>query len=207
MENQVYKDQIEAVLPRVLAYFDNSKVSKTFGIGDRQYWGWKLIDFPNATFQGAVHGLARLVSYNALPFELSPNSIITRVINIIISTKKITRSDGSLEEAFPYESSYCVTALVAYDFLSALLLLEDKINKSNKEKMLAVIRPMIGFLVKNSEHHAIISNHLATAVAALVKWDCVTGENTSSKQESLLSIIYQHQSLKEWEVSSHHRQT
>ena len=44
-------------LPRVLSLFDNDITSKSFGIGDRKFWAWAIIDFPNGTFQGAAHVL------------------------------------------------------------------------------------------------------------------------------------------------------
>ena len=46
-----YLKQIEIVLPRLLAFFDQNQINKTFGVGDRIYWGWKTIDFINANYQ------------------------------------------------------------------------------------------------------------------------------------------------------------
>lgn len=193
-----YKNQIDVVLPRILALFDNSKISKTFGIGDRTFWGWKLIDFPNGTFQGAVHGLARLVSFNMLPDYISSASIVNRIVNIIRETDKIIRPDGSTEEAFPYESSYCVTGLVAYDFLSALILLKDRLDEVTFNELTEVVKRLITFLLKNKEEHAIITNHLATVVAALTKWDHIVGSDSSHKINELLKTIYTNQSSEGW---------
>ena len=47
-------------IPRVLSLFDNEKFSKTYGIGDRNYWAWAQTDFPNGTYQGFVNGLTKL---------------------------------------------------------------------------------------------------------------------------------------------------
>ena len=76
--------------------------------------------------------LSKVVSTDYLSFGFQDfghtnqvkNSFITRIQSIFAGTKSITRKDGSLEEAFPNEGSYCVTALVAFDFLVTLDLLK-----------------------------------------------------------------------------------
>ena len=55
-----YIGEIERVLPRLLALYDDAPASPTYGFGDRLHWAWKLTDFANGTFQGAAHGLAIL---------------------------------------------------------------------------------------------------------------------------------------------------
>ena len=42
---------------------------------------------------------------------------------MVQASRRLTRRDGSLEEAFPHEGSYCVTTLVAFDLLCTLELL------------------------------------------------------------------------------------
>ena len=50
-----YYKEIKNNLPRILSFYDFDKTSKTFGLGDRYHWAWGLIDFSNATYQGAVN--------------------------------------------------------------------------------------------------------------------------------------------------------
>ncbi|HLE10822.1 MAG: hypothetical protein A2504_11755 [Bdellovibrionales bacterium RIFOXYD12_FULL_39_22] len=198
MKENIYQKQIEMVLPRILALFDKSPQSKTYGLADRFYWGWKLIDFPNGTFQGAVHGLARLVNAGLIPLPFSEKKIIQRILSAISATKKITRSNGSLEEAFPYESSFCVTALVAYDFLAAYELLGGRLNAEEQKSILETVSPLINFIIKNDETHAVISNHLATAVAAIFYWEKYSKKSCDGRGEELLKIILDNQSSEGW---------
>lgn len=193
-----YLQEVHANLPRLLALFDRDPFSPTLGVGDRLYWSWKLKDFGNGTFQGAVHGLARLISEQALPEWLSEPSILKRIDAMIMGTKRLTRRDGSLEEAFPYESSFCVTALVAYDLLSCIALLRDRLSTEQKDRWLSVVAPMIAFLKCADETHAIISNHLATAVAGLLRWQELTGEPTDVRAHELLGRILEHASSEGW---------
>ncbi|MSQ94959.1 MAG: hypothetical protein EXR98_10450 [Gemmataceae bacterium] len=193
-----YLDQAWAVLPRLLALFDTNKAAPTFGLGDRFHWGWKLIDFGNGTFQGAAHGLARLLTMDALPDYLSHAALLARIDAMFQGTQHLRRPNGSMEEAFPYESSYCVTALVAYDLLSAIELLDGLLSQRSRDAYLAIVQPMIGFLHHADEHHAFISNHLATAVATLVKWHMLTGESGEQRAQEFLERILREQSPEGW---------
>jgi len=193
-----YSSQVLSVLPRLLSMFDNDPLSATHGIGDRYRWAWKLIDFGNGTFQGAAHGLARLLANDMLPEGISEKSILRRIHSIFYGAKNLQYPNGSLCEAFPYESSFCVTALVAYDLLTTVELLGAKINEEQRKKNFKIIRPLIRFIQQHSETHAFISNHLATAAAALYKWTALTNEDGEKRGAEILNLILENQSKEGW---------
>lgn len=194
-----YIPQIYQVLPRLLALFDRDATSASCGMGDRYHWAWGLIDFGNGTMQGAAHGLAVLWKNGLWPYATERELFLQRIADIFAAAAKLTRRDGSLEEAFPHEGSYCVTALVAFDLLCALDLLKDDVSDSTASEWKATVAPMINFLLKSDETHAIISNHLATAAAALTRWHACTGCLRSERKASeLLSAILHHQSAEGW---------
>jgi hypothetical protein len=193
-----YLVQVERVLPRVLALFDTNPLSPTFGMGDRYYWAWKLIDFGNGTFQGAANGLSRLLAAGLLPAGLAAERIESRIDAMFAGAERLRRRNGSLEEAFPYESSFCVTALVAYDLLSAVENLGPRLTAERRERYLGVVRPMVRFLQTADETHAFISNHLATGAAALTKWTLLTNEPGEARGKALLERIVAGQSAEGW---------
>jgi len=194
-----YLDQVQDNLPRILALFDSDGTSSSYGMGDRYHWAWGLIDFANGTFQGAAHGMARLWHAGLWPLETSPKRFHARLEAIFAATKRLIRKDGSLEEAFPREGSYCVTALVAYDLLCTTSLLREEIPEDKAQSWRAIIAPMIDYLIKADETHAIISNHLATAVAALLHWHRLTNDRRA-EQKALIQLdkILSHQSKEGW---------
>ncbi len=193
-----YLAEIEQTLPRLLSLFNQDATSASYGMGDRYHWAWGLIDFGNGTFQGAAHGLARLLSAGLLASRYDEARILGLIRSMFRGAETLRRADGSMEEAFPYEGSFCVTALVAYDLLSAVELLEGRLTKEEKASYLEVVRPMIGFLDRNDETHALISNHLATAVAALVKWSQLTNGAHSDRAAEILDRILKNQSSEGW---------
>lgn len=193
-----YLDQVYRALPRLLALYDVDPLSATHGLGDRYRWSWRLIDFANGTFQGAANGLARLLANALLPDDLSAAAVLRRIDAMFEGADRLRRPDGSLEEAFPYESSFCVTALVAFDLLTAVELLSPRLGDERRRRYLGIVRPMIGFLDRVDETHAVISNHLATAAAALFKWRALAGEGTEDRARAVLDSLLAVQSDEGW---------
>ena len=194
-----YLDPVKRTLPRLLALFDVDPTSASFGCGDRFRWAWKLIDFGNATFQGAAHGLARLWVEGRWPYATPDAVFLGRIDAMFEGTRHLTRGDGSLEEAFPHEGSFCVTALVAFDLLATVELLDGRVDDARRMRWRATIEPLVSFLLAADETHALISNHLATAVAALVRWSMLTGaKDAEQRARVFLQRVLDAQSAEGW---------
>ena len=192
----IYKKVLKQNLHKLLNLYNTDKLSATYGYADREFWGWKTKDFTNATLQGGVHSLAI-----ALKLELFQNKeefIVLEIIDsAIMAIEKIQDKNGSVVEAYPRENSFCVTALAAFDVLWAVKYLSNRLDNETKQRYFKVIKPLIEFITKNGEEHAIISNHLATGVAAIVLWNHLTGDNYQRDKE-LVQIIYDNQSSEGW---------
>jgi len=185
-------------LPRLYACCDIDPASQTSGWADRSHWAWKTIDFPNATMQGGVHALAV-----AIELELVDNPVwaLGLADSLVAGLAAMTPADGSLCEAYPNERSFCVTALAAFDVLSALDTLGARLEPEKRRRWMETVRPLLGFLVTHDEDHAFISNHLATAVAACFLWARFSGETTGRVAErgrELLRSILARQSAEGW---------
>lgn len=190
--------KIHACLPRLLSLFDVDRTSATHGLGDRLHWAWNIKDFANGTFQGAVNGLARLIVLKGLPDFINEKRLLEFVLIMIEACEPLRRKDGSFEETYPYEGSYCVTSLVASDILAAVLLLQERLTKKQKLRCLDIVKPMIHFLKQNSETHGFISNHLATAALAFYQWHVLTGGDTDKNTDFITQNIIANQSKEGW---------
>lgn len=188
----IYKDILKKNLGKLLNLYDMDPSSPTLGYGDRSYWGWKTSDYANATLQGGVHSLAIALKLNLYENKEVLLLTIDQAINAIPS---IQDTKGGLQEAYPLEHSFCVTALVAFDVLSAVQLLD--LEQAKKDEYLSIVEPLIEFISKYDEEHAIISNHLATAVAAIALWN-KTAKKKNNRDKELLQVIYNHQSKEGW---------
>jgi len=194
----IYLHELHTNIPRLLASFDSNPLSPSYGEGDRFHWAWKLIDFGNGTFQGSANGLARLRMAGLLPNGMNPQAIDQRIVACFIGAERLRRRNGSMEEAFPYESSFCVTALVVYDLLTSIELQGNLLNEKERDERLRVVAPMVHYLHRADEYHAFISNHLATAAAALYKWHNLTGESGEKRGWSILNRLLNQQSEEGW---------
>jgi hypothetical protein len=184
-----YLGEVLASLPRVLSLFDRDPLSPTLGFGDRLHWGWKLTDFANGTFQGAANGLARLCACGLLPASMSTESVIARIEEMIAAIAVMRRRDGSLEEAFPYESSFCVSALAAYDALAAIAVLDARLAPRRRDALLEAVAPAVHYVLKAKEGHGIITNHLSTGAAMLTRWHGLTGGGGAAARKSVEAIL------------------
>jgi len=193
-EMNIYKKTLKANLPRLVNLYNLDPASETYGYGDRLYAKWKISDFVNGTYQGGAHSLA--IAYK-LGLTNNTHFTLQLIDNIIGSLNTITSKNGSLSESYPNESSFCVTALVAFDLLSACQILKKELSKEKLSEYYSLVEPLINFVRKNDEEHAIISNHIATAVAALVLWQDISNED-EPRIDELLEIIYSNQSLEGW---------
>ncbi len=189
-----YRLILQNNLPRLINCFNLDGFSNSFGNADRQYWGWKTTDFPNATMQGGIHALAIAYALGLYGDEKMLNQIFEGCVQAVDKAK--SRS-GGLAEAYPNENSFCVTALVAFDLISAIKILENRLPDFEYRRHLPIIEGLIQFITKNDEEHAIISNHLATGAAAIALWNDLTGFKSTRDQE-LLEVIFQHQSAEGW---------
>jgi hypothetical protein len=190
----IYKEILRQNLPRLLSLYNLDACSATYGFGDRLYWGWKIADFANGTMQGGVHALAIALKLGLLEDEAFTLNLIDAAIKAI---PRIQARNGSMSEAYPGENSFCVTALVAFDVLSAIRLLDHRLEKRQRLDYLQIIRPLIKFITLHDEEHAVISNHLATAAAAITLWSEQSGEDSRRNLE-LLDRIFKHQSEEGW---------
>lgn len=157
-------------IPRLLSLINVDTTHPLYGCGDRRYWAWKTIDFPNGTFQGAAFGFSNLIANNMLPDYLSKAPVLEKILAMISVMPKLVDRNGALGEALPNEGSFCVTGLVLSDCLGAISKLENELDDKQKGLLLKSLEPLVGFLSSQDETHGIISNHLATTALGLVRW-------------------------------------
>jgi hypothetical protein len=194
-----YGAEIAQCLPRLLGQIDTNAASRTRGVADRQFWAWKLIDFPNATPQGAVNGLAHLLSGGEQWHGIADQALLARISDLVAGVGKVMRRDGSLEEALPYERSFCVTALVGFDLLRARDDLMAKGHQGIVDMIEAAAEPLARFVIRSDEKHGFISNHIATAIAFLLRWHAISGDvKADEKAQILLGRLLAAQSDEGW---------
>jgi hypothetical protein len=121
---EIYREKTLLEVPRILGFIDKNEGSETFGCADRYYWHYKFHDYANARFQEVAYLLALLFKNE---FPQDPFFKNEKVLQWAFAAVKfwlgMRNSDGSVNEAYPFERSFCATALGCYAVTEALLIL------------------------------------------------------------------------------------
>ncbi|MDO8555719.1 MAG: hypothetical protein Q7R96_00920 [Nanoarchaeota archaeon] len=162
MNKQVYLDVVLQQVPRLLGLIDRNPLSPTFGCADRQFWHYKVVDFPAARFQESCLTLALLYTLDHPKNPYFKNKLMLQwskaVINFWVNMQ---RSDGSFDEWYPFEHSFVASAFSAAAVAEALLVFPEL---QSPEVMRALER-VGNFLLKSSEVR--VQNQLTGALLAL----------------------------------------
>lgn len=186
-------------LPRLLALYNTDITHPLCGCGDRRFWAWKLIDFPNGTYQGAAFGLSKLLVSDLLPATLDKASLQLRIEQMIEVIPKLTDAHGAVGEALPNEGSFCVTGLVLADCLGAIETLGERLSEERHNTLMNALSPLANFLMRQDETHGIISNHLATCALAMVRWSEATQSKSALDRARMwIDRIKVHSSKEGW---------
>ncbi|HLD06880.1 MAG TPA: hypothetical protein VJC16_05095 [Candidatus Nanoarchaeia archaeon] len=121
---QHYRAIALAVIPRIISSIDKNPLSATYGCLDKHYWCYKQTDFPSARFQEAMLSLAFCCTKD---FPGNPYYQDTRFREWALAAlrfwAKSQHADGSLDEWYPNEKSFCATAFSLYAATETYLLL------------------------------------------------------------------------------------
>ena len=196
----VYLTAVLSQYPRLYSKLDREEISKTYGCFDRTFWSWKFVDFPGARFQENVYSLAWL--YNRADLR-SPVQANVGTLSTILSCMKYwascQRSDGSFDEAYPFEHSLAATAFTAFYIGETYLLVSDKIPELEASILRDTLDRAASWLCKNKEHHGFLTNHLAAAAAALDVIYRITGrQKYIDRSNWFINLILEHQSTEGW---------
>ncbi len=150
------------LLERILGQADRNPASRTYGCFDRYYWHYRLHDLANARFQEATLFLAKALEYLDSRYRQPVRELIRAGIDFWASSRN---SDGSVNEIYPYERSFCATSMSAHATSCAAMLLDIEA---------AVDWQKTGdWLLAN--HNPDVTNQMAGAGAALARIGHLTG--------------------------------
>ena len=111
-----------AQVPRILGLCDRREDSLTQGCFDRLYWNYQITDFPSVWMQDGALLLALLYKGHFVG-----NSFHARKVVLEWAEKAIAfwlgalHADGSGDEVYPFERSFCATAFSAAAAAAAIL--------------------------------------------------------------------------------------
>lgn len=107
-----------AQIPKLLTLQDRNPHSPTFGCFDRNFWHYKIIDFPSGILQTAVWPLAQAyhASVPSNPFFQQPALKAWTAAGILYAARS-AHADGSCDDYFPFEKA---SGAAAFSLLACL---------------------------------------------------------------------------------------
>ncbi|MFM9941289.1 MAG: hypothetical protein ACKVP7_17540 [Hyphomicrobiaceae bacterium] len=178
-----------------LSLADQEMVSTARGSFDRTWWGWKFTDFSAPRFQEGAHALAWLLTSPLAPAAArTSHRLLDQATASIAFWSRLQHSDGSFDEAYPFERSLAATAFTLFYVGTAIERLGDRLDRQTRDTALATAERAAGWLSVNGEHHGVLSNHLAAAAAACqVAGDLLGTDRYQGARDRCLGIIYREQ--------------
>ena len=80
---------------------------------------------------------------------------------------RLQHTNGSFDQAFPFEQSYGATGFLLYPLIEAARLVEAELTAGERSALEQTTRRAADFLCQHDERHGLISNHLAGAALSL----------------------------------------
>ncbi|MBD3189775.1 MAG: hypothetical protein GF308_03985 [Candidatus Heimdallarchaeota archaeon] len=191
IDKTIYLTEVLQQIPRLLAQLDRNKMSKTYGCFDRNYWHYKIVDFPSARMQEAALTLALLYTIDSRDNPYYQNKKILEWIKAaLLFWGKIQEKNGSFNEWWPHENSYVATAFSSYAVSETLLLLKEQLTIIPQITQQLV--KAADFLSKSQE--ALVQNQECGAVIAIYNTFLLTGNEkykniAAAKVQSILSFF------------------
>ncbi len=201
MESKALWQAYKAACRHLYSELDRDPYSPTKGCFDRRYWGWKLVDFPEATYQRAVQPLAWWL-------KSDPNLSADEKLILLESIRsglgfaiEIQHPDGSFDQAFPHEHSFGATAFLLNSLMDAFKVIQGQCSIDFQLRMTRSLQKSAEFLCRNDETHGFISNHLAGAALGLMEaGDYFDNPRYLKRANELLNTVLIHQSAEGWFV-------
>lgn len=180
MNENGYRIYVLNNMPRLLSQLDRDKNSKTYGCFDRNYWHYKIRDFPSMILQQGSLTLALLYSNSFKGNIYCKNEKIKRwVIASIYFWLENQLKDGSFNEYWPNEHGYPPTVFSLYTCSEAYR--QVPIFNNKQDDLEEALIKSCKFISKHDEKGA--QNQEVASIAALYS------VYLSIKEEWLLKLI------------------
>ena len=190
------REQAILACRRLLSQLNRDPATPTYGCFDRRYWAWKLVDFPEATFQRNIHPLCW---YMDQPEAAGSENLVEFIRAGLLYTINIQHKDGSFDQAYPNEHSYGATAFLLSDLITAYQKIKEGFLQDERVFIENRLMRSADFLYKAAELHGFIANHLAGAAFALYKsYQLFKETKFRSASSNLVDKIIENQSDEGW---------
>lgn len=156
MIRHIFAEKALAEIPKILTLLDRNPHSPTYGCFDRNYWHYKIIDFPSGMSQEFVWPLALAWKTEVPGNPFYKKDVVREWVRAGIHfARKSAHKDGSCDDYYPFEKASGAAAFSLLAFLESYKLLD-----LNEPEMLEFFKERADWLGNHMESGQ-LSNHQA----------------------------------------------
>lgn len=160
-----YAIQVMPFVPRALAMLDQNPGSRSFGCWDRAFWQYRtLTNFPGSTWQQLMLPLA--VIYDSERPDnpwAGDRTLLEAAVAGLDWWTRIQHPDGSFDEWYLNEHSYCPTAFTSAAAVQTLNILGERIPGALRERAVKALERAGAWLAKRY-NPSVMNQNLAAAL-------------------------------------------
>lgn len=149
-----FQTYVQAQIPRVLTQLDRDPDSPTFGCFDRNYWHYKIRDFPSAILQQGLFTLEAIRTSNE-GLEADAEVIQKWCVAAVNALARQIDRQGSVDEYYPFERSYPAAAFSLYAICRVLWDWQTTAPALMKAVELAPLQRLVNHLAGRRETQAV----------------------------------------------------
>ncbi len=183
---ELFAREALAQIPKILTLQDRNPHSPTYGCFDRNFWHYKIIDFPSGMSQEFVWPLALAMTSDAPENPFFQNAMLREWIEAgILYAARSAHPDGSCDDYFPFEKAGGAAAFSLLACVESYELLGLR-----NEEMLKFFHKRADWLAHHHESGR-LTNHQALIVLCLEKVGrlLATQEWNSVKEKRLRRVM------------------
>lgn len=181
-------------IPKILTLLDRNLHSPSYGCFDRNYWHYKIIDFPSGMCQEFVLPLALAYSLKIKANPYYRLEVLKEYVKAgIYFGIKSSHKDGSCDDYFPYEKASGAAAFSLLAFIESF-----EILNLNDKKIIDFFVLRANWLSKNLESGR-LSNHQGLIALCLAKLSKILCTNIwDSYIDDKVNLILEWQNEEGW---------
>ncbi|MFN7918096.1 MAG: hypothetical protein U0Q55_22315 [Vicinamibacterales bacterium] len=193
------RQSIDDAALQLLNQVDRDPYSRLRGCCDRRFWGWKLVDFPDATLQRTVQPLAWMLAHAPGHLPVPDDDVADAIVSGLLYCGEIQHGDGSFDQAYPQEHSVAGTAFLLDSAIAAYTVVGERCAASERTRILDTFQRAAAFLCRQDETHGVIANHVAGSILALLRAESLLQDGASgARADRLLQHLLDSQSREGW---------
>ena len=163
--------EIESFVARILSLQNQNPFSNHYGCFDRNFWHFKtIIDFPSATYQQVLLGLSHLyISNNKFNYFHKSEKLKEIIRSGILYWCKIQNKDGSQNEYYENDRSFCPTALTTFAISQSYKLLPNIFSQNEKKLIIHKLKKAGNWLSKH-DYQSVQNQMIASMISLNNIW-------------------------------------